>query len=406
MVRCCCRLVEGLPPEGAVRRAMAAAALWLQPAPDPFTRRTRSLPGDTTMDLKPQDSNLPAGKRWRLRRMADAAGYFSMVAIDQRPPIFATLARALGIAAGTGAVRPRYWRSSACLAEGFADRGQRDGWSIRTGGYPAAADVLNPGGRAGDDAGGPPHDRGPPLFGDRRTGRSRRSAPSAATRSSCWPGTTRMPDAAVREHQQAFVQQRGRRLPRAATCRSCWSCCCIRCGTEDDPGGAYRLPRGPGQTCRRGAAERRGFRPTRVSASISSSWKARCQPISVPGAGRRRCRRPARPCLPARSTAACGRTAVGDACRPVPRAEDFERVVGAVPHVPAQRASWPAARCGPTRSITGQTAAPPRHYLADGRALPAAAAKGVDVSMKDEPWQPQPLGSPHCTPKASLRSSR
>lgn len=39
------------------------------------------------------------GKHWGLRRLADAQGVFSMVAIDQRPPIVQCVARARGIAA-------------------------------------------------------------------------------------------------------------------------------------------------------------------------------------------------------------------------------------------------------------------------------------------------------------------
>lgn len=38
------------------------------------------------------------GKHWGLRRLADADGFFSMVAVDQRPPIVNLVARARGIA--------------------------------------------------------------------------------------------------------------------------------------------------------------------------------------------------------------------------------------------------------------------------------------------------------------------
>ena len=40
------------------------------------------------------------GKHWGLRRLADAQGLFSMVAIDQRPPIVQRVASALGIVPG------------------------------------------------------------------------------------------------------------------------------------------------------------------------------------------------------------------------------------------------------------------------------------------------------------------
>ena len=38
------------------------------------------------------------GKQWGLRRLASAEGFFSMVAIDQRPPIEQLVAQARGIA--------------------------------------------------------------------------------------------------------------------------------------------------------------------------------------------------------------------------------------------------------------------------------------------------------------------
>ncbi len=83
-----------------------------------------------------------AGKRWRLRRLADADGFFAMVAIDQRPPIFATLAGALGTTPD-GVPFGEVVAAKRMLAEAFAPVAGAmlvdPNW-----GYPAAADLLNP----------------------------------------------------------------------------------------------------------------------------------------------------------------------------------------------------------------------------------------------------------------------
>ena len=42
--------------------------------------------------------NLQLGNTWGLRRMADEAGHFTMVALDQRPPIVNLIAAKRGIA--------------------------------------------------------------------------------------------------------------------------------------------------------------------------------------------------------------------------------------------------------------------------------------------------------------------
>ncbi len=147
-----------------------------------------------------------AGKRWRLRRLADAQGFFSMVAIDQRPPIFATLARALQC---TPEQVPfdQIAAAKRVLAEGFADDASAmlvdPNW-----GYPAVADVLNP--AAGLLL----------TLEDHRTTADRRSSCIAdwsvdkiralggdAVKLLAWyhPRAS----AAVREHQQAFVQRVG-----------------------------------------------------------------------------------------------------------------------------------------------------------------------------------------------------
>lgn len=88
------------------------------------------------------DDIATAGKRWRLRRLADADGFFSMVAIDQRPPIFATLAKGLR----TTPERVPFAEVLAAkrvLAEAFAPLASAmlvdPNW-----GYLAAGDVLDP----------------------------------------------------------------------------------------------------------------------------------------------------------------------------------------------------------------------------------------------------------------------
>jgi len=147
-----------------------------------------------------------AGKRWRLRRLADAQGYFSMVAIDQRPPIFAELARTLGCTVEQVPFA-EVLAAKRVLAEGFAAEASAmlvdPNW-----GYPAVADVLNP--AAGLLM----------TLEDHRTTADRRSSAIAdwsvdkiralggdAVKLLAWyhPRSS----AAVREHQQAFVQQVG-----------------------------------------------------------------------------------------------------------------------------------------------------------------------------------------------------
>jgi tagatose 1,6-diphosphate aldolase len=147
-----------------------------------------------------------AGKRWRLRRLADADGTFAMVAIDQRPPIFAMLAKALGT---TPAQLPyaEVLAAKRVLAAAFAPVASAmlvdPNWA-----YPAAADLLNP--AAGLLL----------TLEDHRTTPDRRSSVIAdwsvdkiralggdAVKLLAWyhPGA----DAAVRAHQEAFVQQVG-----------------------------------------------------------------------------------------------------------------------------------------------------------------------------------------------------
>ncbi|WP_158219659.1 tagatose 1,6-diphosphate aldolase [Ideonella sp. A 288] len=162
----------------------------------------------------PPNAVATAGKRWRLRRLADAQGFFSMVAIDQRPPIFATLARAHGIAP-EAVPFDEVVAAKRALAAAFA--GQASAMLVDPNwGYPAAADLLNP--AAGLVM----------TLEDHRTTVDRRSSAIAdwsvekiralggdAVKLLAWyhPRAS----AAVREHQQAFVQQVGEDCARCDT---------------------------------------------------------------------------------------------------------------------------------------------------------------------------------------------
>ena len=147
-----------------------------------------------------------AGKRWRLRRLADAQGFFSMVAIDQRPPVFAALGKALSIPPEQVPFA-EICAAKRMLAQGFAAEASAmlvdPNW-----GYAATADVLNP--AAGLVL----------TLEDHRTTPDRRSSAIAdwsvdkiralggdAVKLLAWyhPNAS----VAVREHQQAFVQRVG-----------------------------------------------------------------------------------------------------------------------------------------------------------------------------------------------------
>jgi tagatose 1,6-diphosphate aldolase len=82
------------------------------------------------------------GKAWGLRRMADAAGHFKMVAVDQRPPIVNLIAAKRGIAADavTFADIVAVKRLLACALAPHASAMLVD----PNYGYPAAADLLLP----------------------------------------------------------------------------------------------------------------------------------------------------------------------------------------------------------------------------------------------------------------------
>lgn len=147
-----------------------------------------------------------AGKRWRLRRLADADGFFSMVAIDQRPPIFATLAQALGVPADQVPFS-EIGVAKRTLAQAFAPVCSAmlvdPNWA-----YPAVADVLNP--AAGllltlEDHRTTP-DRRSQVIADWSVDKIR-ALGGDAVKLLAWyhPGA----DRAVRAHQEAFVQQVG-----------------------------------------------------------------------------------------------------------------------------------------------------------------------------------------------------
>jgi tagatose 1,6-diphosphate aldolase len=147
-----------------------------------------------------------AGKRWGLRRLADAQGRFAMVAIDQRPPIFSLLSRTLGVPLAEVPFE-QVLAVKRVLAEAFSAEATAllvdPNW-----GYPACADLLDPA-------------RGLVMtLEDHRTTPDRRSSRIAdwsvdkiralggdAVKLLAWyhPRAS----VAVREHQQAFVQQVG-----------------------------------------------------------------------------------------------------------------------------------------------------------------------------------------------------
>ncbi len=95
-----------------------------------------------TTALHPGDPVRQAGKRWRMRRMAGADGYFAMVAVDQRPPIFAQLGKALHCAP-EAVPFSQVLAAKRALVQAFAPHANAilvdPNWA-----YPAAADLLNP----------------------------------------------------------------------------------------------------------------------------------------------------------------------------------------------------------------------------------------------------------------------
>jgi tagatose 1,6-diphosphate aldolase len=82
------------------------------------------------------------GKRWGLRRLADAEGRFKMLAIDQRPPIAALIAGARGIAVAEVGIEDmlavKRALAAALAAEASAVLVDPNY------GYPACADLLRP----------------------------------------------------------------------------------------------------------------------------------------------------------------------------------------------------------------------------------------------------------------------
>lgn len=82
------------------------------------------------------------GKTWGLRRLADPQGFFSMVAIDQRPPIEQLVAKARGIPRGEVSfadhVACKRWLARALAPHASAMLVDPNY------GYPASADLLQP----------------------------------------------------------------------------------------------------------------------------------------------------------------------------------------------------------------------------------------------------------------------
>jgi tagatose 1,6-diphosphate aldolase len=82
------------------------------------------------------------GKRWGLRRLADNEGHFKMLAIDQRPPIAALIARARGIADRDVRIEDMLAVKRALAAVLAA---QASAVLVDPNyGYPACADLLRP----------------------------------------------------------------------------------------------------------------------------------------------------------------------------------------------------------------------------------------------------------------------
>jgi tagatose 1,6-diphosphate aldolase len=82
------------------------------------------------------------GKRWGLRRLADGEGRFKMLAVDQRPPIAALIARARSVAVGDVTIEDMLAVKRA-LAAALAPEASAVLVDPNFG-YPACADLLRP----------------------------------------------------------------------------------------------------------------------------------------------------------------------------------------------------------------------------------------------------------------------
>ena len=149
------------------------------------------------------------GKHWGLRRLADAEGFFSMVAIDQRPPIVDLVAKARGISAQAVGFEDIV-RAKALLAEGLAAHASALLVDPNFG-LPAATPHLSP-------ARGLVITLEEHRYDDRPDGRRSMPIPDWSVAQIRRLGADAVkllawyrPDAgpAVRAHQQAFVRQVG-----------------------------------------------------------------------------------------------------------------------------------------------------------------------------------------------------
>jgi len=149
------------------------------------------------------------GKHWGLRRLADSDGFFSMVAIDQRPPIVELVAKARGIGA-QAVCFDDIVRAKALLAEGLAPHASALLVDPNFG-LPAATPHLSP-------ARGLVVTLEEHRYDDRPDGRRSMPIPDWSVAQIRRLGADAVkllawyrPDAgeAVRAHQQAFVRQVG-----------------------------------------------------------------------------------------------------------------------------------------------------------------------------------------------------
>lgn len=169
----------------------------------------------TGMSTNASTSSGRWGKAWGLRRLANAQGMFSMVAVDQRPPMVHLIAKARGIAPQDVSFAD-IARMKRLLVQGLAD----DASAVLVDpnfGYPACSDLLRP-------------DRGLVLtLEDHRfqeTPQGRLSASIAdwsvekirhiggdAVKVLAWYRPDGAPE--IMAHQQAYVQQVGEACARA-----------------------------------------------------------------------------------------------------------------------------------------------------------------------------------------------
>lgn len=332
----------------------------------------------------PAPTALPAGKRWRLRRLANDEGFFTMVAIDQRPPLFAQLARGLGCPAHAVPFA-EVADAKRVLAQAFAGaRSEASAMLVDPNwGYVGAADVLSP--RQGLVL----------TLEDHRTTADRRSSAIAnwsvrkigalggdAVKLLAWyhPEAS----AEVRAHQQAFVQAVGEACAHHELPFVLELLLYPLAGSDD--AAAYRQHAGAARS-QRAEWVRQSVR-TFASAhygvdlfKLESPWHA----AEVPALG-------------AAHSAECSAAfkGLGEACAGRPwvmlsagaEAADFERVVAHAARAGAAgflagRALWADSLARwPDRSAV-------RAHLAEV-ALPRLAGLSAVLRSEGQPWQPAP----------------